>query len=55
MDLSTGTQIDWLKQQIELMDTWLHELQTRDNVEPAEIEKVTQHLTWLRENLAKAG
>lgn len=47
-------QVDWLQGQIELMETWIDEMQAAPANQQGDIGKLQHHLNWLKENLAKA-
>ena len=55
-DISSGAanQLDWLNEQIEMMETWLHEKQENPAASAEDIARLHHHLNWLRENRQKA-
>ena len=49
-------QIDWLKDQIDMMKTWLKEKETPGaHADTAELETLRQHLAWLESRLSAAS
>lgn len=50
----SANQLDWLNEQIEMMETWLREKEANPATPREDIDKLHHHLNWLRENRVKA-